>query len=131
MICSMENLRIAESKARRGKRKQRGVKLFDKNKEELLISLHHKLINQEYKTSKYEIFTINEGKEREIFCLPYFPDRILHHAVMNVIEPILLSCFTSDTYSCIKGRGIHKASYNLRESIMEGGGATSTVLNLM
>ena len=116
-ICSIDNLILAEKKARRGKSKQRGVKLFDRNKEDNLISLHHVLVNLEYKTSKYHVFKIFEGKEREIFRLPYFPDRIVHHAIMNILEPIFVSTFTKDTYSCIKNRGIHKASHSLRKSL--------------
>lgn len=41
-------------------------------------------------------------------------DRIVHHSIMNILEPIFVSVFTADTYSCIKSRGVHKASYNLR-----------------
>lgn len=111
-ICSIDNLTLAEKKSRRGKGKQYGVKLFDINKEDNIINLHHILINKEFKTSKYYRFKIFEGKEREIFKLPYYPDRIVHHAIMNVLEKYFVNTFTSDTYSCIKGRGIHKASYN-------------------
>jgi RNA-directed DNA polymerase len=58
-----------------------------------------------------------EPKERVIHRLPYYPDRIVHHAVLNILEPILVSTFTKDTYSCIKGRGVHLASYRLREAV--------------
>lgn len=46
------------------------------------------LITGKYKTSKYTIFKIYEPKEREIFRLPYYPDRIVHHTIMNIMEPI-------------------------------------------
>lgn len=112
-ICSIDNLILAEKKARRGKSKQYGVIKFDRNKDDLLINLHHILLNKEFKTSNYTKFIINDGKEREIFRLPYYPDRIVHHAVMNIMEDIFVKSFTADTYSCIKGRGIHKCLNSL------------------
>lgn len=109
-ISSMENLEVADSIARKGKSYQRGIWIHDRNKEANLIALQTSLINQTYRTSAYTIFKIYEPKEREIFRLPYYPDRITHHAVMNVLEPVFTSVFTADTYSCIKGRGIHGAA---------------------
>lgn len=107
-IISLDNLILAEKKARKGKSKQLGVIEFDKAPMENLNNLHQMLINNEFKTSEYYKFTIKDPKEREIFRLPYFPDRILHHAILNILEPIFVSTFTADTYSCIKGRGIHR-----------------------
>lgn len=105
-VYDMDNLRLADRKARRGKEKSYGVKKHILHCEENLQLLHEQLKNKTFKTSKYYIFKINEGKERDIYRLPYFPDRIVHHAIMNVLEPIWLSVFTYNTYSCIKGRGI-------------------------
>lgn len=79
--------------------------------------MHEALKAGTYRTSEYSTFKIYEPKEREIFRLPYYPDRIVHHAVMNVLEPIWLSVFTADTYSCIKKRGIHAAARKLRRVI--------------
>ena len=109
-IISLENLQLADEKARKGKVHSYGVQLHDKNREANLLSLHESLKNQTFKTSNYHIFTIFEPKERQIFRLPYFPDRITHHAIMNILEPIWVSLFTNDTYSCIKNRGIHAAA---------------------
>jgi len=106
-ICSIENLELADKKARKGKLKQYGVITHDKNKQENIASLRDRLINKTYKTSTYQIFKVYEPKEREVYRLPYFPDRITHHAIMNILEPIFVSSFTADTYSCIKGRGIY------------------------
>lgn len=50
-------------------------------------------------TSKYDTFIIREPKERLIFKLPYYPDRIVHHAIMNILEPIWRSVFITNTYS--------------------------------
>jgi retron-type reverse transcriptase len=118
-IISPENLILAEAKARRGKAKQYGVKVFDKNPQENLVELHKMLLEKNYQTSEYTTFKIFEPKERLVFRLPYFPDRITHHAVMNVLEPIFTKLFTADTYSCIKGRGIHGAANNLKKALKD------------
>lgn len=118
-ICSVENLQLADSIARKGKLKQPGVIEHDKNRQENILQLHEMLVKKTYKTSQYTTFTIYEPKERLIFRLPYFPDRITHHAVMNILEPMFVSTFTADTYSCIKGRGIHGAAYALRAALLD------------
>jgi RNA-directed DNA polymerase len=107
-ICSIENLDLADSIARRGKLNKPEIIEHDKNKEENIRNLRELLKAKAYRTSEYTIFTIYERKERVIFKLPY-RDRIVHHAVMNILEPIFVSTFTADTYSCIKKRGIHAA----------------------
>lgn len=75
-IISLDNLRLADERARKGKLRSYGVKLHDRNKEANLLSLHEALKAGTYRTSEYSTFTIYEPKEREIFRLPYFPDRI-------------------------------------------------------
>lgn len=123
-ICTLENLELAEKKARKGKSKQYGVRLFNKNREENLLKLHHTLLNKEYKTSKYHIFTLLEKKERIIYRLPYYPDRIVHHAILNIIEDIFVKCFTSNTYSCIKKRGIHLCLRKLTKALKDKNNTT-------
>lgn len=105
-IISIENLQLADKKARKGKLRSYGVQRHDRNREQNILILHESLKNKTYKTSKYDIFTIYEPKERKIYRLPYYPDRIVHHAVMNILEPIWTKTFTYNTYSCIKKRGI-------------------------
>jgi retron-type reverse transcriptase len=116
-ICSIENLQLADNIARKGKAKQPGVIQHDRNREANINQLHEMLVSKTYKTSQYTTFTIFEPKERIIFRLPYFPDRILHHAVMNVLEPVFVSTFTADTYSCIKGKGIHAAAKAVKRAL--------------
>lgn len=116
-IISVENLNLADSKARKGKRASYGVRWHDKNKESNIEKLHGMLKNKTFKTSMYNVFKIYEPKEREIYRLPYFPDRIVHHAVMNILEPIWVSIFTSNTYSCIKGRGIHACVRDVKKAL--------------
>jgi len=118
-IISIENLHIADARARKGKGHQYGVQTHIKNAEENLIKLRLWLISKEYKTSEYTTFKVYEPKERLVFKLPYFPDRILHHAIMNVLEPIFNNLFTADTYSCIKGKGIHAAANGVKKALKD------------
>lgn len=118
-ICSIENLMLADSIARKGKLTQPGVIKHDRNRERNILKLHHMLCDKTYKTSEYTTFIIYEPKEREIFRLPYYPDRIVHHAVMNILEPIFISTFTADTYSCIKKKGIHAAAAAVRIALRD------------
>lgn len=119
LIYALDNLRLADHKARKGKADQPGVIAHARKAEQNLLELHHMLKDKTYRTSAYTRFTIFEPKEREIFRLPYFPDRITHHAVMNVLEPIFVSTFTADTYSCIKGKGIHAAARAVRKALRD------------
>ena len=109
-VISKENIEIAYQKAIKGKSKYSAVRKFNKNKEENLEMIRQMLINQTYKTAEYNQRTIYEPKERVIYVLPFCPDRIIHHALMNVLIPILTKMFIKDTYACIKGRGLHKGS---------------------
>lgn len=123
-IISIENLELADVKARKKKHHQRGIKAHDKNRESNILKLHEVLKTDTFQTSPYIYKTIYEPKEREISILPYYPDRIVQRAIMNVMQPIWYPTFTADTYSCIPGRGTHKASYRLREVLQDIDGTT-------
>jgi RNA-directed DNA polymerase len=116
-IISIENLLLADAKARKGKAWQYGVRVHDRNRLNNIFKLNDDLQNKTYKTSQYTIFKIYDPKEREIYRLPYYPDRIVHHAIMNILEKVFVSVFTADTFSCIKKRGIHAAAYAVRRSL--------------
>lgn len=118
-IVSLDNLYLADKKARRNKSHRKDIIEFDKNKDELLLQLQKQLIEGKYVTSEYHTFIIKEPKERIIFKLPYYPDRIVHHAIMNTLEPIWCSIFINNTYSCIKKRGIHKALKDVRLALKD------------
>nr|DAJ81318.1 MAG TPA: MatK/TrnK amino terminal region [Caudoviricetes sp.] len=106
-IYDENNIELADRKARRCKKNKYGIIKHDEFKELDNFMLSLRLRNCDYHTSKYDKYKIYEPKERIIFRLPYYPDRITHHAIMNVMEPIWTKIFTKDTYSCIKNRGIH------------------------
>lgn len=115
----MENLLKADELARKGKKHKKEVIDHDKNKKHNLLELQNQLKNKSFQTSPYHIFKIYIPKERDIYKLPYYPDRILHHAIMRVLEPIWVKGFTSDTYACIKKRGIHKAVRQIKSDLRD------------
>jgi retron-type reverse transcriptase len=131
-IYSLENLELADKKARKNKRVRYGIIKFDRQREKNLKDLSNSLKNRTYHTSKYDIFRmiVDSGKEREIYRLPYYPDRICHHAVMNVIEQIFVNSFTTDTYSCIKGRGIHGAFKKIKKTLIRNQADTTYCLKM-
>lgn len=118
-IANAENIELADDKARKCKKKNWGIKKHDKHREldnkELLI----KLLTLQYVTSSYSTFKVYEPKERLIFRLPYYPDRITHHAIMNIMEEIWVNLFIAHTYSCIKNRGIHKLAKDIKKVLKD------------
>jgi len=123
-ITSLANLQEADAKAQKGKANQYGVIRHNLNKEGNLLVLQDMLQSKTYKTSPYDIFTVHEPKERIVYRLPYYPDRITHHAIMNVLEKHFVATFTADTYSCIKKRGIHALLRNLKRDLRDVPGTT-------
>lgn len=108
-ICDMDNLRKAHKNAKRGKGWYAEVKRIEKDLDHYLRRLQENLIEHRYHTSDYETFVRKEGsKEREIYKLPYYPDRICQWAILQVIEPYLLNSMTKDTYSA---RGVDFVGY--------------------
>ena len=123
-ICTIENLTLAEKNARKGKKHQHGVKVFDRDPVGNILKANEMLVNKTYRTSEYKTFPIYEPKERIIFSLKYFPDRIIQHSAMLQLEPIFYKLYTADTYSCIKGRGIRGAANALKKALKDVPGTT-------
>ena len=117
-VCSEDNMVLAWEKARKGKAHTYGVRLFEKDLENNMRQLHNELASGTYRTSEYSVFTIYDPKEREIYRLP-FRDRVVHHDIMNVMEPIWTSIFIQQTYSCIKGRGIHAVLMAIKRDLKD------------
>ncbi len=116
-IYDIHNIYLADDIASKGKAKQKSVICHRLNKEMNLFNIQNMLIDKTFQTSEYKVFKVYEPKSREVYRLPYYPDRIVHHAIMNVLEPIFVKSFTTDTYSCIKGMGLHKASRRLTNAL--------------
>lgn len=107
-IVSFENLLLASKKAFRGKKKKPDVAGFYFDLEKEIIKLREELISGDYAPAKYGVFKVYEPKERKI-CACSFRDRIVHHAICNLIEPIFEKIFICDNYACRKDKGTHKA----------------------
>lgn len=130
LICTAENIERADRNARLCKPNNWGVRKHDKHREEDNKKLLEDLTKLTYKTSKYDTFKIYEPKERLIFRLPYYPDRIAHHAIMNIMEPIWVKVFVHHTYSCIKGKGIHSLVQDLKKILKKDPDGTKYCLKL-
>lgn len=129
-LCTIENIEVADDNARKNKNKKYGINKHDKNRQYENEDLVDKLLNLKYKTSKYSLYKIYEPKERIIYRLPYYPDRIAHHAIMNVVKDIWTKSFIHNTYSCIEGRGIHLCANNLKRDLRKYPNETKYCLKL-
>jgi retron-type reverse transcriptase len=107
-VVSFENLLLAYRKARRGKGRSPDVARFALNLETELLRLQRELQADSYWPGAYRLFRIYERKPRVIAAAP-FRDRVVHHAVMNLIEPTLDRTFVNDSYACRRGKGVHAA----------------------
>lgn len=117
-ICDLDNLKLAHKNAQKGKGWYKEVKEININPEYYLKKLQDMLLNKTYRTSEYETFIKHDtGKDRKIYKLPYYPDRIAQWAILQVIEPILIKNFIPDTFSAIPGRGIHKALHRVEKAV--------------
>ena len=107
-ICSFENLYKAYRQARRGKRQREAVASFEFDLENNLLRLQEELRAQTYQPGSYHNFYIFEPKRRLVSAAP-FRDRVVHHALCQVIEPIWEARFIHHSYACRVGKGVHKA----------------------
>ncbi|MBO5432337.1 RNA-directed DNA polymerase [Methanocorpusculum sp.] len=114
-VASYGNLLLAHANAKRGRTKYRAIQRVEKNKLECLRTIQTQLLSGTYQTSEYVHKIIRErGKERLISKLPYFPDRIVHWAYMQKLNPVFLAKFSNRSYASIAGKGIHAALYHVR-----------------
>lgn len=107
-IVDFENLLQAAHQAQRGKRYRPNVLAFNYNLDQELLQLQKELKEQTYKPGKYRTFSIYDPKPRMISAAPY-RDRVVHHALCNVIVPPLERTLISDTYANRSGYGTHRA----------------------
>lgn len=106
-IVSPENLFLAWDKFKSDKRKKRDVQQFEWKLEENIFKLHKDLKNKTYKHEAYSSFYIHDPKQRQIHKA-IVRDRILHHAIFNVINPLFESVFIPNSFSCRISKGTHK-----------------------
>jgi len=105
---SFDNLLLAYRKAAKGKRGHADVAEFEYRLEENLLHLQRELEDQTYQPGAYHSFYIHDPKRRLISAAP-FRDRVVHHALCNLIEPIFERSFIFDSYANRIGKGTHKA----------------------
>lgn len=114
---SKENFEIAFINSIKGKSKQKQVIKFMKHKKQNLQKVRRYAISGHYHTSDYIEKVIYEPKKRVIYKLPYSPDRIVQHSIMNVLKPILTNLAIENSFACVEGRGPQKASLKCSEYV--------------
>jgi len=120
LIYDIDNILLAHKNAKRGKSWYSEVKMVDRDPYYYADQIHWMLREKTYRTSEYEIFERNDtGKVRTIYKLPYYPDRIVQWAILQVIEPVFLNNLIYDTYSALPGRGIHLGLRRLHEALKD------------
>ena len=107
-VISFEALLHAAEQARKRKRFRPAVAAFHFDQERALWKLHEELATKTYRPGVYRSFYIYEPKKRQISAAPY-RDRVVHHALTDVLEPIFERSFIADSYACRKGKGTHAA----------------------
>ena len=109
-ICDYENLALAHKNASKAKGHYKQVQKVNKALKAHLLYIRLILLEKRYKVSPYNIEIINDnGKERELYKLPYYPDRIIQWAIMLQIEKTLTNALCYHTCASIAGRGIKRA----------------------
>lgn len=107
-VYAFDNLMLAAKKAQKGKRFKTPAARFNINLEKELLRLAYELKMKTYCPGQYKTFMISEPKHRMISAAPY-RDRVVHHALCNIIEPIFEKTFIYDSYANRKGKGTHRA----------------------
>lgn len=115
-VTSLENLELAHINASKGKSWYKEVIELEKDLRGGLESIQALLSNHTYKTSNYEMFQKVEGdKVRNIYKLPYYPDRIVQWALMQIVSPYIEKHLIRDTYSAIPNRGTYDGLERVRD----------------
>lgn len=107
-VASFDNLRAAASAALRGRRlREPGASFFSELEKEL-VDLHDELSGDSYRPGEYHYFRIYEPKERVVAAAP-FRDRVVHHAIVRVMQPLFERRFIEDSFASRPGKGTHAA----------------------
>ena len=116
-IVERDNLRLAVHKALKGKRSKRDARSFVARLDENLEAMRSALLGGDVRLGEYHQFTIFDPKER-LITAPCFRERVLHHAILNVCEPIFERVLIADTFACRRGKGrlaaLHRARHFAR-----------------
>lgn len=107
-VCSLENMHAAAIEALRGKRSKRAGAAFLCRIENEIVDLSEEMGSGVYAHGGYNYFTITDPKER-LVAAAGFRDRVAHHAIVRVMEPIFEKRFIEDSFACRRGKGTHAA----------------------
>lgn len=107
-VVSFENFLLAAKKSLQGKKYKKSAAEFYFNMENEIIRLQEELQSKTYQPGALKIFYIREPKKRKIGAA-VFRDRVVHHAVCNILEPIFEKSYIYHSYACRKGKGTHRA----------------------
>jgi retron-type reverse transcriptase len=114
-LVSFPNLLLAARRAAAGKRTRPDVAAFLLDLEPQLARLLRKLKDGSYTPGPYRCFSIRDPKPRLISAAP-FRDRVVHHALTQVLEPVFEKRFSKDSFACRKGFGTHRALARAKEA---------------
>ena len=117
LVYAPENLALAQYNAQKAKKSRSEIQNFNANILENLDSLYWQLKNQTYRTGVYREKWIYDPKERLIMIAPFYPDRIVHHCIINVLGEHWRHIYIENTYACIKGRGTHKCMEDVHQAL--------------
>ena len=127
-LCSTENLILAFNKAKKGKRKKNYVINFELNLKKNLRCLQEDLINKTYNPCSLKKFTIRDPKTRTIHS-SIFRDRIVHHAIINLLNPIYEKIFIYDSFASRKNKGTHNAIIRFKSFVRKVSNNGSLIKN--
>lgn len=116
-IVATDNLMAAYQRASRGKHNMCNVQKFDQDVGGNIEKIRQLLVTKSFRTSRYQTKTIHEPKTREIYVLPFSPDRIVQHAIMAILGPIWDRLMISDSFACRIGKGQHAGSRRIMEFV--------------
>jgi RNA-directed DNA polymerase len=117
-IIDIENIKLAHKNARHGKAFYQEVKMVDAEPDKYFKAIQDMLANQTFSTSEYTVEDRFDGRKmRTIYKLPYYPDRIVQHALLNVTGRILTNSLIRDTFQSITGRGTSDAMRRVKKLV--------------
>lgn len=116
-LCTLENLLYAHTQAQLDNRYKRKICAFTFSLEENLCDLSWELMHEKYVPRPYTYFMLHDPKTRSI-AAPDFRDRVVQHALVNVIQPLFEKQFIYDSYACRTNKGTHFAAKRLKKFLM-------------
>lgn len=115
-IAAWDNLQLAALKAAKGKRFRSSVAAFFSNLDSNIERLQNDIFAHRVPYGNYRPFVIHDPKRRTIHAAS-FPDRVLHHAIMNRAEPLFENSLTDTTFACRPGKGVHRAVLQVQKKL--------------